>query len=130
MNNITLVYTIFGFRILGLVLFSGYFIYSGLNHFLHAKNMIGYATFKKVPYPAVAVYGSGALLLLGGLGLLLQLYAAILGPIALGLLVLFLIPTTFMMHNFWKDTDPATRMTNQINFLKNLALLGALFLMI
>lgn len=130
MNNITLAYTIFGFQVLGLVLFSGYFIYSGLNHFLQAKNMIGYATFKKVPYPAVAVYGSGVLLLLGGLGFLLQLYVAILGPIALGFLVLFLIPTTFMMHNFWKDTDPATRMTNQINFFKNLALLGALFLMI
>jgi uncharacterized membrane protein YphA (DoxX/SURF4 family) len=46
------------------------------------------------------------------------------------LAVLMLIPTTFMMHKFWKETDMQTRMNENINFTKNLALIGALLLLI
>ena len=126
-------------RLLGLVLFSGYFIYSGINHFLNAKNMIGYATFKKIPSPAIAVYTSGVFLILGGLSFLLQLYRPTaslsiyqipLSIYGLGLLIIFLVPTTFLMHAFWKDTDANTRMSNQVNFFKNLALIGVLLLLL
>lgn len=39
-----------------------------------------------------------------------------------------LIPTTLAGHRFWEETDPATRQTQQIHFLKNTALLGGLMI--
>ena len=132
MTQLYFIYVFVGLKLLGLVLFGGYFIWSGINHFIKSKDMIGYATFKKVPYPALAVYVSGAFLVIGGLSLFAKLYSPlyIFSAFAPFFLVFFLVPVTFMMHAFWKDTDPATRMNNQINFLKNLALLGAVLLLL
>jgi uncharacterized membrane protein YphA (DoxX/SURF4 family) len=41
------------------------------------------------------------------------------------LLALFLIPTAVLMHAFWKESDPQVRMTEQIQFMKDLSLGGA-----
>ncbi len=112
-------------HLVGQVLFGGYFIYSGIRHFTEHKNFTAYSVSMKVPSPALAVYATGALLLLGGLGVILNMYT----HIALWLLVIFLIPTTVMMHAFWKVTDPQMRMVNKINFFKNVALLGAVLWM-
>jgi hypothetical protein len=35
-----------------------------------------------------------------------------------------------MMHAFWKVTDPMHKMSETINFTKNLALIGALLMMV
>lgn len=101
---------------------------NGINHFLKLNNMVGYATFKKVPQPKLMVMGSGALLIIGGLGILgngfIQAFRGIELLVAVGALVIFLVPTTFIMHAFWKETDPSARMTEYLAFTKNLALLG------
>ena len=86
--------------------------------------MAGYAGSKGVPAPAAAILGSGVLLTIGGLGVLTGYYIAI----ALWCLVLFLLPATFVMHAFWKETDPQTRAFQKIQFGKNLALLGAVLM--
>lgn len=112
--------------ILGRVILGGYFIYNGFNHFKHVSNMTGYAAMKKVPAPKAAVIVGGAMMILGGLALILNMYP-IIGMILIGL---FLIPTTFMMHQFWKESDGMARMNERINFTKNLALIGALLLII
>lgn len=112
-------------NVIGQVLFGGYFILQGIRHFMHHKNMSAYAASNGVPSPDIAIYASGALLILGGLGILLGLYI----QLALWLLAIFLIPVTFMMHPFWKRTDPQQKMADMINFYKNLALLGAVFLL-
>jgi uncharacterized membrane protein YphA (DoxX/SURF4 family) len=39
-----------------------------------------------------------------------------------------LVPTTYVGHPFWTETDPAVKRTQRINFLKNLGLLGGLLL--
>jgi uncharacterized membrane protein YphA (DoxX/SURF4 family) len=109
----------------GRILFGGFFILSGYNHFKNIKGMSGYATMKKVPMPKLAVGFTGLLLLLGGLGILLGVSV----PYALACLVLFLGPVTFMMHDYWNDDDPNIKMANQVNFRKNLALLGAVLIM-
>lgn len=111
-------------HIVGQVIFGGYFVWSGINHFINYKGLTGYTASKNVPFPAFAVFFSGGLMILGGLGVMLDIYPLI----ALILLVIFLIPTTFVMHAFWKDTDPQVRMSNMQNFLKNLALLGAVLM--
>ena len=37
-----------------------------------------------------------------------------------------LVPTTIGGHPYWRETDPATRVTHRIHFNKNLAMLGGL----
>lgn len=112
--------------LIGRILLGGYFLYSGIGHFKSLAGMTGYAKMKKVPAAKAAVVIGGIMLALGGLSILLNRYA-ILG---MCLLVVFLIPTTLMMHAFWKETDGQARMGEQIQFTKNLALIGALILLV
>ncbi len=112
--------------LIGRILLGGYFLYSGYNHFANLAGMTGYAKMKRVPMAKASVIISGAMLALGGLAILANRFA-ILGML---LLVLFLIPTTFMMHAFWKEQDPAARMTERVSFMKNIAILGALLLLV
>ena len=83
--------------------------------------MAGYAASKKVTSPKAMVIISGLMVLLGGLGIVLGVYIGV----SVLLIVLFLIPVTFVMHNYWTDTDPNSKMANKINFMKNMALIGA-----
>ncbi|WP_051267523.1 DoxX family protein [Nakamurella lactea] len=39
-----------------------------------------------------------------------------------------LVPTTLAGHSFWKETDPAKRSMQQIQFFKNVSMLGGLLL--
>jgi putative oxidoreductase len=107
---------------LGRILFGAYFVYSGYNHFKNQKSYIGYAKHKGVPSPEFAVPLTGLLLVLGGLGFFLNLLIIQ----ASFLLLIFMIPTTLMMHAYWKEKDPAARANEHIAFMKNLALIGAL----
>ena len=60
--------------IIGRILLGGFFINSGINHFKGIGMMSGYAQMKGVPLPKVSVVFSGALVLLGGLSVLLGVY--------------------------------------------------------
>ena len=107
--------------LLGRILYGGFFILAGINHFRNSTMMAGYAASKGIPAARVAVLGSGVLIVLGGLSIALGLRPTW-GIIAL---TVFLVPTSLTMHNFWADTDPSARLNNLINFQKNNALLGA-----
>lgn len=107
--------------VLGRLLFGGFFAYNGINHFRRLKMLAGYSQMKGIPLPSIAVPFTGLLLLLGGLSFIFDYYVMY-GSI---LIIVFLVPTTFMMHNFWKIEDAQQKMIEQINFTKNLALLGA-----
>src|SRR2546430_12516580 len=74
-----------------------------LGHFSPAY--IGYAAQQGVPAAGLLVPLSGVIATLGGLSVTLG-YKAKLGA---WLLVLFLVPVTLMMHNFWAVTDPMMR---------------------
>lgn len=106
-------------QLLGRLIFGGYFLYNGINHFLN-KDMSGYAQAKGVPKPDIAVQASGALMILGGLSLLTG-YKPKVGA---ALIATFLTGVTPSMHTFWKEQDPQRRQIETINFLKNVALLG------
>ena len=114
------------FSIVGQILFGAYWINAGYCHLKNSAMLSGYAASKKVPAPKVAVIGSGILLVLSGIGILLGFQVTY----SLISIVIFIIPTTIMMHNFWNDTDPGAKMGNQINFFKNVALLGAVLLLL
>jgi uncharacterized membrane protein YphA (DoxX/SURF4 family) len=112
--------------LLGRILFGGYFLMSAFNHFTHVGMLSGYAQSKGVPAPKLSVIASGLLLLIGGLSVLFGLYPTI-GAVAL---VLFLVPVSFIMHAYWKVQDPQMKMADTINFMKNLALVGAALLLL
>jgi len=107
--------------IAGRVLFALLFISSGINHFTKNEAMTGYAKYKKVPMAKAAVYLSGLMILLGGIYIVLGFYAD-LGAL---LIALFLIPTAFLMHAFWKETDPTAKQNETIGFFMDLSLAGA-----
>jgi uncharacterized membrane protein YphA (DoxX/SURF4 family) len=83
--------------------------------------MTGYAQFKKVPSPKLAVIVTGLMLIIGGLYVALGIFAD-LGAL---LLAIFLIVSAFMMHNFWTIQDEQAKQAETINFFKNIALAGA-----
>lgn len=105
----------------GRILFSLIFLIAGLGHF--SAQSIGYAGAQGVPLASVLVPLSGIVSLAGGLSILLG-YKAKLGA---WLLIIFLIPVTFMLHKFWTIPDPMMRQMDMAMFLKNLGLLGAAF---
>jgi putative oxidoreductase len=104
----------------GRALFGGYFLYNGINHFRNRAMLSGYSASKNVPYPDAAVAGSGAMLVLGGLSVL----AGVRPKLGASLIGAFLLGVTPKMHDFWAVEDAGQRMGEQVNFLKNLALLG------
>lgn len=105
--------------LLGRVLFSSIFLIKSLEHF--SQGMIGRAANMGVPMASLLVPIAGIIAFLGGLSILLG-YRAKVGA---WLLVIFLLPTTFMIHNFWVSTDFFSNMMHQYCFFKNLSLLGA-----
>jgi putative oxidoreductase len=107
--------------LVGRILFGGFFIMSGLNHFQNLAMMSGYAESKNVPFPRLAVIGTGVMLVVGGASVLL----GIVPIVGLTVLILFLLATLVTMHDFWNLEDPQQRAAEQVNFLKNVALIGA-----
>jgi putative oxidoreductase len=105
-------------NLIGRILFSLIFIFAAFGHF--KPETIAYASSAGVPLAKLAVPASGILSLAGGLSILLG-YRARLGAWAL---VVFLVPVTVMLHNFWTVTDPMMKQMQMVMFMKNLGLIG------
>lgn len=106
--------------LLGRLVFGGFFLYSGIHHFLDRKMLAQYAAAKKVPMPDVAVVASGTMMIMGGASILSGVKPK-LGTLAI---IGFLAGVSPMIHNFWSHQDPNQRQAEMVNFTKNLALLG------
>lgn len=106
---------------LGRLVLGGFYLYYGVNNIVDFAGMTGYAAFKGVPLPTMAVI-VGAILLIGGGLSLLTGYRPVLGIAAL---VVFLLPVTMLMHNYWTITDPQMRVIEQGLWMRNMALAGA-----
>ena len=104
----------------GRVMFGGYFVYNGIRHFVQREMFIGYAKSKGVRWPRLAVLGSGAMLVAGGLSLLTGVKPKVGAALVTG----FLTGVTPRMHDYWNATDQMQRMNDMVNFTKNVALIG------
>ena len=102
------------------ILFVGVFLAGAMGHLMRTGMMTAYAGSKGVPYARPVVLISGVPILLGALSVLLGVWAD-LGAL---LLVAFVVATAFVMHAFWKESDPQARMEEQTHFLKDLGLAG------
>lgn len=107
--------------LIGRILFVAIFVASALGHFTQTDYMAGYAASKGVPAAKLATLGSGVLLAVGALSVLLGVY----GDLGALLLAVFLVPTAFVMHTFWKESDPQAKAMTQIAFNKDISLAGA-----
>ncbi|MCX7854358.1 MAG: DoxX family membrane protein, partial [Caldilineales bacterium] len=73
--------------LIGRIVLGAYYLFNAFNHFRNLNMMTGYAASKNVPAPKLAVAGTGVLLLLGGLSILLG-YQPTIGVL---LIVIFLV---------------------------------------
>lgn len=112
--------------LIGRILFGGYFIMNGLNHFTKNEMLSGYAASKGVPSPKLLVYIAGLFILFGGLGVILGTYI----EWAVLLLVIFLLLVSLKMHAFWGISDPGARASDMASFVRNMALLGAALMLL
>ena len=85
---------------------------------------MAWAAQQGVPLPALLVPLAGLISLAGGLSVILG-YRARLGA---WLLVLFLVPVTLLMHNFWAVKDPIMAQMQEGFFIANLSRIGAALL--
>jgi putative oxidoreductase len=109
--------------LLGRILFAFLFVIGGAADF--SKMAMDHAQSVGVPMASIAVPLAGFIAVLGGLSVALG-YKARWGA---WLIVLFLLPVTILMHAFWKIADPQMAQSEQVNFMKNVSMLGAALMM-
>ena len=109
---------------IGRFLFSLIFVASGISHFSSAS--IGYAANAGVPLADILVPVSGVISIVGGLSVMTG-YHARFGAL---LLLLFLLPVTLIMHDFWSIQDPQMAQQQMAHFMKNLSMIGGAILLI
>jgi putative oxidoreductase len=112
--------------LIGRILFGGFFLSAGLNHFVHHAAMAKMVARAGIPLPELAVVGSGLLIFLGGACILLGSWPRVGG----WLIIIFLVIVTPMAHHFWADTNPAARADDLNNFAKNVGLIGGAMMML
>ena len=108
---------------IGRIIVGGFYILNGISHFMQLDFMTQYAASRGVPAARLMVLVTGVMLLVGGLSILLGAWPLV-GVIVL---VIFLVPTTLIIHRFWAF-EGDMRMVEMVNFMKNLGLLGSLLM--
>jgi len=104
--------------LVGRVLYSLMFLMAIMGSF--SSGTIQYASSAGVPLASITVPLSGIIAFLGAVSIIIG-YKAKIGA---WLLVLYLLPVTFMMHNFWAVTDPMMQQMQMVSFMKNISMLG------
>jgi putative oxidoreductase len=112
-----------GMALLGRVLLAVLFIWSGWGKLNGFSGTAGYIGSKGLPMPQVLAAIAVAVELGGGILFLIGLKTR---WVALAFVV-FLIVITPIFHNFW-DVPAAQVQMQQINFMKNVAILGGMLM--
>ena len=108
----------------GRILLSVVFLISGLFKVAGYSQIVSYAAAAHLPAPGVAI----ALAAVAELGCGLAILAGFRTRIAAWILFLYLIPTSFIFHNFWA-VQGMEQQTQMVNFIKNVAIMGGLLLL-
>jgi uncharacterized membrane protein YphA (DoxX/SURF4 family) len=94
--------------LIGRIIFGGYWLMASFNHFKNLNYMSEYGKAKGTPSPKLAVAGTGVILLVGGLNMLLGVYPVV----GIILLILFLlgsvVPDTWFLEG-GRRTNEADR---------------------
>jgi putative oxidoreductase len=107
--------------LVGRILIATIFVISGFGKIGGFEGTVGYIASKGLPMPQVLAALTVALELGGGILLLIGYKVR---WVALAFF-LWLIPTTLIFHKFW-GIDPQQAQMQQIQFLKNVAIMGGM----
>lgn len=110
--------------LLGRVLLSAIFIIFGFSKIFAFPMFAGMLASKGFPLATLAMAIAVAIEVLGGLAILVGFQT----KVTAWIVFLYLIPTTFLFHNFWA-LQGAARMDNMAHFFKNVAIMGGLLLL-
>lgn len=110
--------------LIGRLLFAPLLLTSAFFKIVAYPAMVGYATAKGLPMANVGVAIAAGIELLGGIAILIGFQVRI----VCWILFLYLIPTTFIFHNFWAASG-AEQQNLMFHFLKNAAIMGGLLLL-
>src|SRR5262249_29129370 len=110
--------------LIGRLVFGGFFLLNAFNLIVDHPTATQYAAAKGVPFAGLAVLLAAALILFGGLSIVVGWRP----DLGIAAIVLFLAGVTFQMHDFW-DLSGAARANEMVNFTKNIALAGATVMM-
>jgi putative oxidoreductase len=108
--------------LIGRVLISMIFVLSGFMKIMGFGMMAGVLHSKGFPMASVAL----ALTILIEFGVGLSLLVGFQARAAAWILFLFLIPTTFLFHNFWAAAPGMEQQNQMAHFMKNFAIMGGL----
>lgn len=111
--------------LIGRILFCALFIASGIGQLVDLEGSTRYATAKGIGPARTGVIASAVALIIGGVSVLFGIW----GDLGALLLVITLIPLTFLMHQFWAERDPIAKQTELSMFMKNIALIGGCVLL-
>lgn len=111
--------------LIGKIIVGLYFVNAGFNHFRNLERVSDYAASKGIPASKFSTIISGLFLLFGGLSFLLGAYQLI-GSI---LLIVFLLPAAFFIHNFW-ILPKEQRMNDMLNFMRNIVYIGFILMLL
>ena len=109
--------------LVGRILIAAIFLISGYGKIAGFDGVAGYIGSKGLPMPEVLAALTIALELGGGILLVLGYKVRWISI----LFFLWLIPVTYLFHRFW-GIDAAQVQAQQINFLKNVSIMGAMLL--
>lgn len=111
--------------VVGRTLMALIFLMSGIGKIFDFGPTTEYMASHGMPLTALFLVGAIVLEIAGGASLILGAWARW-GAV---MLIIFLVPATFIFHDFW--TLPAAEQRPQmINFMKNLSILGALLMIV
>lgn len=108
----------------GRVLISLVFLMSGLGKVFQFDGQVAYAASQGVPFASLAIMIS-IIAELAAVTMIIIGYKARLGAL---ILFVWMIPVSIMLHAFWNIEDAMAQQMHMIMFMKNLAMMGAMLL--
>ena len=111
--------------LLGRILFGALFVSASIGFFVDLPGSTQYAEKRGMPQAKNAVILAGIAYLLGGASVILGIW----GDLGALLLIVTLIPVTFLMHKFWAERDLEAKQIQLSMFMKNIALIGGAVLL-
>ncbi|MEP9354225.1 DoxX family protein [Xanthobacter sp. KR7-65] len=110
--------------LVGRLCFAALFLPSGIGKLGNLAGFAGFLGSKGLPAPQVLAGLSAAVEIIGPLMLILGLFPRITAVVLAG----FTVVATLVSHQFWAMPDAAAQSAQQIQFLKNVAIVGGLML--
>ena len=113
--------------VVGRVMLATIFLMSAVgNKIPKFGDVAGYMASEGVPLPNLMLAGAIAFLIAGSLSIIAG-YRARLGAT---LLLVFLVLATWFFHDFWTVEDAMQKQNEMIQFMKNVALMGAMTMIV